>query len=326
MFSGQGSHYYQMGRELFQQEPTFRKWLLDLDEVVREKVGSSVVEILYDKTHTVADPFERTLLTHPAIFMVEFALAQSLIEREVIPDYVMGTSLGSFAAATIAGCLEPQEALTAVIQQARVIEESCQRGGMIAILSSTAEYQDEALFANCEIAAFNFSSHFVVAAKRDRLDIIEAHLKRKGVVFQRLAVSHAFHSRWIDEAEVPFGKYLDTLSIKTPKIPVVCCARAQVFTNLPERYFWIVAREPIRFDESVTKLESSGKYMYVDAGPSGSLATFMKYLLSPSTGSQALPTMTPFARDAKNLESVKTLVSKMPTVSNSGQMEQAFSH
>ena len=305
MFSGQGSHYYQMGRELFEQEATFRKLMLDMDAMVRDLAGLSVVNSLYDDARTKSDLFERTLLTSPAIFMVEYALAQTLIERNITPDYVLGVSMGSIAAAAVAGCIGLEEALTAVVKQASVIEKNCQRGGMIAILSDPAIYRDDALCNNCEVAAINFSSHFVVAAKQDRLDIIERYLRDKRIAFQRLPVSYAFHSRWIDEARYPFQTFLRTLSYKPANIPIVCCAGATILTKIPFDYFWITARQSIRFRDTVAELESRGTYRYIDVGPSGSLATSIKYALTARSASEGLSTLSPFGRDLENLRSIK---------------------
>src|SRR5260370_1040196 len=117
MFSGQGSQYFQMGRELFEKNDTFRDWMVRLDDMARRLSGRSVIGILYSDLHGKGDPFDRTLLTHPAIFMVEYSLAQSLIHAGVCPDIVLGVSLGSFAAATVAGFIGVEDALTAVMRQ-----------------------------------------------------------------------------------------------------------------------------------------------------------------------------------------------------------------
>src|SRR5689334_2107347 len=115
MFSGQGSQYFQMGCALFSQNPVFRSWMLRQDEIVRDLSGHSVIEMLYSQRNSKSDPFTRTMLTHPAIFMVEHSLAQSLIESGVVPDMTLGSSLGSLAAATISQCVSVEDALTAVV-------------------------------------------------------------------------------------------------------------------------------------------------------------------------------------------------------------------
>src|SRR5579872_4118204 len=105
MFSGQGSQYFQMGRSLYDNNDTFRHWMMQLDGIARELSGNSVIEALYAPQRRIGDVFDRTALTHPAIFMVEYSLAQTLIHAGVCPDIVLGVSLGSFAAAAVAGFL-----------------------------------------------------------------------------------------------------------------------------------------------------------------------------------------------------------------------------
>src|SRR5688572_9620134 len=105
MFSGQGSHYYQMGRELFEQQPIFRHWMQLADSIYQELTGLSIIHELYENGHKKSEPFVRTLLTHPAIFSIEYALGQIILEQGIIPDYVLGTSLGEFAAAVFAGVM-----------------------------------------------------------------------------------------------------------------------------------------------------------------------------------------------------------------------------
>src|SRR5205085_5279776 len=130
MFSGQGSQYFQMGRELFEKNQTFRDWMVRLDEIARKSSGTPVIETLYSDLQSRGNPFERTLLTHPAIFMVEYSLAQTLMHAGVWPDLVLGASIRSFAAAAVGGFIDVEDALTAVVRQPIVLEESCQTGGM----------------------------------------------------------------------------------------------------------------------------------------------------------------------------------------------------
>ena len=118
MFPGQGSHYYHMGRELFEKQPYFRAWMLKGDRLVQERLGCSVLEHLYGLENKKTTPFTRTLLTYPAVFLVQYSLAQTLLEQGLEPDYVLGVSMGSFAALAVAGVLSYEEALLAAIEQA----------------------------------------------------------------------------------------------------------------------------------------------------------------------------------------------------------------
>ncbi|MGG2041218.1 acyltransferase domain-containing protein [Burkholderia gladioli] len=101
-----------MGQPLYEQAPVFRREMDRLDAVVvRDLAGLSLVDRLYREGRPRSEPLDRTLVSHPAIFMVEYALARLLIESGVEPDAALGASLGAFIAAAVAGCLAPDDAL-----------------------------------------------------------------------------------------------------------------------------------------------------------------------------------------------------------------------
>ena len=253
-----------------------------------------------------ADAFDRTLLTHPAIFMTEYALALRLIDAGIEPDITLGASLGSFAAAAVAGCMSEEDAMAAVIEQAKSFEDSCERGGIIAILAEPALYEGEPfLHAHSEMAGVNFDKHFAVAAGQLDLDAIEAELKRRGIAHQRLAVSFAFHSRWIDNAQAQFCAFMHSVPLKPATRPLVCCDRAAALgSTLPDDFFWSVVRRPIRFRDTIAGLERQDSYRYIDVGPSGTLATFVKYALPDGSASTAQAVLTPYGHDRRNLDAL----------------------
>ncbi len=308
MFSGQGAQYFQMGQELFKEVPVFRSSMQWLDARVRELAGCSVIDTLYHDGHSKAKIFDRMLLTNPAIFMVEYALAQTLIEAGIHPDLTLGTSMGAFAAATVSGCIDVEDALQAVVNQAAVCEKYCPPGGMIAIFAAPALYEDEALRNHCTIASYNFSSHFVVAVKQDGFAPVEAFLREKNVNFQRVPVTFAFHSDGIDAAKIPGQRFFQSMLYKRAVIPMICCTQARILESLTEDYFWKAAREPIRFQETIAYLETRGNYRYIDLGPAGTLATFLKYGLPNTSRSTVATTLTPWGKDVKN---INDMVSKM---------------
>lgn len=301
MFSGQGSQYFHMGKQLYEGHDVFRRWMTRLDGAVREISGYSVLEELYSAARGKGDSFDRIALTHPAIFMVEYSLAQCLIDSGVRPDLVLGASLGSFAAAAVAGCFDAEEALAAVLHQAATVETHCGPGGMTAVLADPALFAEEFLCGNSELAAVNFASHFVVSAKQKELEAIEETLRGRKVSFQRLPVTYPFHSRWIDSARAPFESFMQGVRCKQGRIPVACCAHAALLSDVSEGYFWHVARRPIRFLETAAHLERQGSHRYIDVGPAGTLSTFLKYGLPAGTKSTVHSILTPFGMDQKNL-------------------------
>jgi len=304
MFSGQGSQHFHMGRALYDGNDTFRDWMGRLDEIIRQASGTSVIEALYSDARGKGDPFDRTLLTHAAIFMVEYSLAQCLIGAGVLPDLVLGVSMGSFAAAAVAGFIAVDDALTAVIRQAVALEECSEPGGMIAVLGDPALFAEDFLSGRSELAGVNFSSHFVVTARRADLAEIEAALKKLNVAYLRLPVSFPFHSRWIDRAKAPFDRFMRSIQCRQGRLPLACCDQTEVLSDLSETYFWDVVRQPIRFRETTARLEREGPGRYIDVGPAGTLATFLKYGLPATTTSTVHSILTPFGTDQRNLAAV----------------------
>ncbi|WP_256080284.1 ACP S-malonyltransferase [Massilia sp. YIM B04103] len=303
MFSGQGSQYRQMGHELYRREPVFRSTMQRLDPLVRSRCGESVLAALYEDANG-EQQLKRVRISHPAIFMVEYALARTLIAADVQPDLVLGSSLGSYAAAAIADCVDAETALQAVIEKALMLERHCAPGCMVAVMGDPAAYLRSGLQDICELAARNFSGHSVLAMPLDQLARVENHLRQNGLAFQRLDVEFAFHSRWIDAARQPYLDYLQSLHFQPAAIPLACCASAGTLQALPSDFFWTVARAPIRFHDTVQALEAQDSYRYIDVGPAGTLATFLKYGLPAGSSSQIHTLMSPFGSDSGNLAAV----------------------
>ena len=301
MFSGQGSQYYHMGRELFEQLPTFRSWMLKMDDVVRRLCGVSVLGSIYDDSRAKSDVLDSLTITHPGIFMIEFALSQTLSAAGITPQLLIGASLGAYVAAAVAGCITYEDALTALVNQVVALERTCPRGAMIAVLASPDLHQEPQLAKATAIAAVNCPEHFVLSAPREQLSSVERFLSSRGVAFQTLPVPYAFHSRWIDEAELPIREVMNRVSYRSACLPIACCANGLGAHRIDSEYFWSVARKPIRFMQLIGELESSAHYRYVDVGPSGSLASFLKYSLPVHSQSQVQTILSPFGNDLKRL-------------------------
>lgn len=301
MFSGQGSQYFHMGKSLFQDNAVFRTHMTQLDEVVRHLTGQSVVETLYSPANKISMPFDRTLLTHPAIIMVEYALAHTLIDAGIVPDMVLGASLGSFTAACLAGALSINDTLAMAVAHARSLEQTCRAGGMIAILATPDMFGETFLSQYSECAAVNFSSHFVVSAPDADCAMIEKELRQRDIAFQRIPVSFAFHSRWIESARSQFETQTAAIAVSKLHLPMMCCDHASLLTTLEPGHFWNVTRHPIRFSEAITRLETENGYRYIDVGPAGTLAVFLKYLLPSTTTSRVHSILTPYGQDTANL-------------------------
>lgn len=300
MFSGQGSQYFQMGKQLFLEDKTFKHHMMRADEICQDLICQSVIEHLYNPSHTLSTPFTNTLLSHPAIFMVEYALAQVVFEAGIKPDYVLGASLGEYAAAVIAGVMDFESALTSVITQAKLLSQHCDEGGMLAVLHDYGLFDSASfLHDHSELAAINFATHFVISGKMSELKNIMDGLGRKEISHQLLPVSYAFHASYVDPVCEPFLSEMQAVQLNTPQIPLVSCMMAQEAQFLTANHFVDVIRHPILFQKTLDFLETNAPCTYVDLGPSGTLATFAKHALPRHCKSKSLSLLTPFERSEK---------------------------
>jgi trans-AT polyketide synthase, acyltransferase and oxidoreductase domains len=305
-FSGQGSQYHQMGRELFETEPVFRAALQRLDALVQDVAGGSVLARLYDPARTTAEPFTETTITHPAIVMVELALAETLMASGITPDLLLGASLGEYTAAVLAGVLEPEECLPRLVAMARSAAE-CEPGGMLAVLGPEDLHEHEPELRRLELAARNYDGHFVLAGSLGALADAERILAERAVPFHRLPVAHGFHSRLMDPGRAGFDALWSGVELRSPRIPLISCVTTGRVSRLTIDHLWRVGRDPIEFSATLAALESTGPHLYVDVGPSGTLHNFVRANLAraPGSPSGSLPLLTPFASDARQLARVR---------------------
>lgn len=305
MFSGQGSQYYQMGRGLYDRDDVFRSTLDDLDLIVRAEMGESVLDRVYGKAHRPEEVFDEFSFTHPAIFMLEYALARMLMARGIEPDMVLGVSLGEVAAAAVAGAVEPKDCLSMLIRQAEIFEARCPRGGMLAVLAPPELFhRTELFFQHSSLAAINSASNFVVAGEEQSLLRIEEYLSGKRILFQRLPVAFGFHSPQIEPVRDEFKAVLEHFPFGRPKIPFISCTAGGEVTRFDTDYFWKVLRNPFDFESVIEDLEKQWQAVYLDLGPSGTLWNQVKSQLKEGSPSQTFPLLSPYAKDTALLEKV----------------------
>lgn len=300
MFSGQGSQYYQMGRDLYDSDRVFRFWMDRLDGMAQALTGRSMVSVIYEPGRSKADAFDRLLFSNPAIFMVEYALAMTLADRGLRPAATLGSSLGIFAAAAVAGALDPENALEVVVELARVFEHGAPAGGMAAVLAAPEDCGPD-VHEMVEIVSVSFDRHFVIAAPGAALAEATRRMTARGITVAPLPVRYPFHSRWIDPLKAEVTAVLGRAIPQTARIPVLCCARGGPLRDIDRQALWAAVRRPMLHRETIAGLEAGGPHRYVDAGPSGTLATLLGYMLAQAGGSVIRPVLTPFGRDLANL-------------------------
>lgn len=297
VFSGQGSQSYGMAKGLFDGDAAFRRVMMDLDLRFADALGHSVIERLYDPRRAKTEALDDVLVSHPAIFAVQYAVGQTLIEHGVTPALVLGASLGELAAAAIAGALSLDQAAAIVAAQARIFERAHLAGGMIAILHDLDLYRrTDVLARRSEIAAINYGEHFVIVGDDPGLAEIQDTLRAAGISFQRLAVRQPFHSSLIDHLRDDITGACAMPGALAPKIPFVSCTTAGPIARVDSDHLWSTLRRPIRIFDSVRDLERRGPFNYIDLGPGASFSNSIKRILEADSRSQIHQPLSPFSR------------------------------
>lgn len=296
MFSGQGSQYFGMGRKFFETDGTFAALMRDCDRALNEMARFSLLEVLYARESKSADlPFDYLPHTHPALFCIQYSLAQTLIQRGIKPDLMVGYSLGEWVVAAVSGALPFAVALESIVDQAQLLHQSVSGGAMLAVMSSETLLKNSIpAISELSIAATNFPKHFVLSGPDDLVDTIQVILQSRHISTFRLPVRHAFHSPWMDPIKSEYTRLMHRLSPGSPRISVYSLAKGGMVDHYDEKYFWDVLRQPVGFQTGIQDLERSGPNRYVDLGPSGTLATFLKYTLDANSHSSVYSLMTPF--------------------------------
>jgi acyl transferase domain-containing protein len=320
MFPGQGAQYFRMGRELYEGNETFRSWMERLDDLAAGYVGESIVDIVYDSERPRSEPFEQILYTHPALFMVQYAMAQTLLSEDFpAPDFLLGASLGEFVAAAVAGVASVETMLFDVIKQARLFEAHCGGGAMLVVIDDVDTFHTSPVFSEeCELAGVNFDRCFVVSGPRSRILAIASHLKERDITHQLLPVTVAFHSSLVDNIEEIFVRMFSGRAWHPAGIPIISCAvspgdpTGQESARFSPGYWWRVVRQAIEFKRTLTDFERGHRQaIYLDLGPSGNMATFARYNLTASAHGRVMPVMTPWGHDCESIETARNRLSAL---------------
>ncbi|MEV6427603.1 aminotransferase class I/II-fold pyridoxal phosphate-dependent enzyme [Nocardia sp. NPDC051463] len=225
MFTGQGSQFAGMAGALYAASPSFRRALALVDDAMAAHLGRSVRDLLLDERADI----DHTELAQPAIFAMEYALAKSLADAGLRPAWVIGHSVGEFAAAAVAGVVGLEDACRLVVARGRLTQQLPPGGMMLAARTAPAHIAD-ALAAEpmVALAAVNGREEVVISGAADAITRIRATLDARAVTTKTLTVSHAFHSPLMDPMLAEFEAIARACTFRAPGLPVYSTVRGRL--------------------------------------------------------------------------------------------------
>ncbi|HLF24981.1 MAG TPA: SDR family NAD(P)-dependent oxidoreductase [Anaerolineae bacterium] len=328
MFPGQGAQVVNMGLELYQTEPAFRAEVDRCAELLEPHLGLDLRAVLYpdqsdegrrttdegltpfatlgrptaeDKDHSSlvvghsSDPEERlaqTQYAQPALFVVEYALAQLWMSWGVQPQALIGHSIGEYVAACLAGVWTLEEALRLVAARGRLMQQ-LPAGAMLSVPLSEKELRPH-LNGQLDLAASNGPALSVVSGPLEAIEALERQLAERGVTARRLHTSHAFHSRMMEPIVSAFAQEVERVRLNPPSLPFISNVTGAWITveQATDPHYWAQhLRQAVRFAEGVSELFKEGEKILLEVGPGHTLNTLARQSLNTSAGTVVLSSL-----------------------------------
>ncbi|MEM7675288.1 MAG: type I polyketide synthase, partial [Myxococcota bacterium] len=281
LFSGQGSQYPGMGAQLYKKEPIFRQSIDRSAEIVVKASGKDI-RMALERFDGDDEALAQTDLAQPAIFALEYALAELLRHRGIIPDFVLGHSLGEYVAATVSGRLTLDSALTFVVKRGQLMQSLPSGGGMASVSLAVADVESELVdYPGLAVASDNGGAGVTVSGTLTDLERFRQCVHARQGRFKALSVSHAFHSPLME----PILAQLAALPLQsqTPSTPAVLISNVsgeQFDGRFDGSYVQDHARSPVQFARSIRTLLNAGVDAIVEIGPRPALLSLAKDCVS----------------------------------------------
>ncbi|MBM3522520.1 MAG: SDR family NAD(P)-dependent oxidoreductase, partial [Alphaproteobacteria bacterium] len=293
MFTGQGAQYAGMARGLYDGSKRFRDTIDRCVATLLPELGVDLRSLIFappDRAETANGELRRTRLTQPALFAVEYALAQWWAELGVEPDAMIGHSVGEYVAACCAGVFDLDAALRLVAARGRLMD-GMPAGSMLAVpLAADAIVRPDGI----ELAAVNAPELTVLAGPTSAIEAFAASLEARGIKAQRLRTSHAFHSAAMDGALLPFRRAVAAVERRAPARRFVSNLTGDWITEAQatsDSYWVEQLRGTVRFSDGLTTILRDGAAALIEVGPGSTLTTLARTHLPANQRHHAVATL-----------------------------------
>ncbi|HEV7213863.1 MAG TPA: type I polyketide synthase, partial [Chloroflexota bacterium] len=279
LFPGQGAQYPAMARGLYEQEPQFREYVDRCCNLLLPHLGQDLRRVLFpaeEQSEQTAHALEQTALAQPALFTIEYALAQLWMAWGIRPDAMLGHSIGEYVAACLAGVFTLEDALALVAARGRLLQ-GLPRGAMLAVPLAESELRP-LLSSALALAAVNGPALSVVSGPEDAVGELEGRLTAQGLTTSRLRTSHAFHSSMLDPILEAFHEEVQRVRLRAPGLSYISNVTgtwADAAVTKPP--YWVThLRQTVRFSDGLAELLHDQERVLLEVGPGTTLSTLAR--------------------------------------------------
>ena len=279
MFPGQGSQRLNMAQQIYAHERTFREQVDLCSRLLEPDLGVDLRQVLYAGANTpeAAEKLKQTSLAQPALFVVEYALAQLWQEWGIKPWAMVGHSIGEYVAACLSGVFTLEDALKLVALRGRLMQEA-PAGAMLGV-PLAAEIVRPLMSAKLSLAAINAPQRCVVSGPEDAIATLQNQLEKQELLCQRLHTSHAFHSEMMEPVLEPLRRFLRHIELREPAVPYISNVTGDWITaeqaTSPD-YWADHLRSTVRFADGVTQLLKEPDCALLEVGPGHTLTNLAR--------------------------------------------------
>lgn len=280
LFSGQGAQYIKMGYDLYAANASFRNTIDACFEIANEYVDYDLRDCLIKEND--AAHIHNTQYAQPLLFIIEYSLAKLLIEANIVPQVMIGHSLGEYVAACIGGVIELKDAIKLVIKRGEFMQQM-KSGSMLSVMISMSEfstYIDDTIAI--DVAAINSHNNIILSGEEDELKKIEIKLKADNHYYRYLQTSHAFHSSMMDPMLEKFRLEFNGIILNEPSIPIVSNLTGKLVSadDITTPDYWVNhLRNRVNFYDGVKEIITTGAHTFIEIGPGNSLTQLVNNIL-----------------------------------------------